>query len=139
MQKYTVKLYKLTYIRKKNIYHQQKSIQLDAWISEPRLTEKLLEENLGYSHGRKKLVTFIDLTHIGSLASLRTMKKEYSRYPAITKGKKHVEPTQSSPSKVDLFMYCTPPNTTTFKISSMSKSNVNVTCEIEYTEPNIVV
>ena len=43
-QKHTVKLCKLTYIRITKTKHlsSTKSIQLDPWISEPRLTEKLL-------------------------------------------------------------------------------------------------
>ena len=59
-QKHTVKLYKLTYQNYKNkTFIINKSIQLDPWISEPRLTEKLLhlEVNLGYIISwKKKLV-----------------------------------------------------------------------------------
>jgi hypothetical protein len=60
-QKHTVKLYKLTYIRITKTKHlsSTKSIQLDPWISEPRLTEKLLhlEVNLGYIISWKKKIS----------------------------------------------------------------------------------
>ena len=62
-QKHTVKLYKLTYIRISKTKHlsSTKSTQLDPWISEPRLTEKLLhldlEVNLGYIISWKKKIS----------------------------------------------------------------------------------